>query len=80
MRAELIARETLVATRSKSISVDRSMLRREGIRVQSCGAQYFGAHIAAMSLQAHLKAATAPSLEVQRVLGEQIEQADEATS
>jgi len=77
VRAELIARETLVATRTKYISVIRSMLRREGIRVQSCGAQYFRAHVEAMSLPAHLRSAIAPLLAILNTLGEQITQADE---
>ena len=77
VRAELIARETLVATRTKYISVVRSMLRREGVRVPSCGAQYFRAHVEAMCLPSHLKAEIAPLLEVRRVLDEQIVQADE---
>ena len=77
MRAELIARETLVSTRTKYISVIRSMLRREGIRVQSCGAQYFCAHVEALSLPAHLCAAIAPLLTILSTLDEQISQADE---
>ena len=77
VRAELIARETLVATRTKYISVIRSMLRREGIRVQSCGAQYFRAHVEEMSLPAHLRSAIAPLLTILNTLGEQIGQADE---
>lgn len=39
--------------RSKYISVIRSMLRREGIRVQSCRAGYFGRLVAEMSLNDH---------------------------
>src|SRR5205809_958874 len=77
VRAELIARETLVQTRTKYITVIRAMLRREGIRVQSCDARYFRAHVEALSLPAHLCAAVAPLLGVLRVLGEQIGQADE---
>ena len=77
VRAELIARETLVATRTKYITVIRSMLRREGIRVQSCGAQYFRTHVELLDLPAHLRSAIAPLLAVLCVLGEQIGQADE---
>lgn len=76
VRAELIARETLVATRTKYISVVRSLLRREGIRVQSCGAQYFSAHVEAMSLPAHLCSAIAPLLAILNTLDEQISRAD----
>jgi len=76
VRAELIARETLVATRTKYISVIRSMLRREGIRVPGCGAQYFRAHVEAMSLPAHLRSAIAPLLTILSTLGEQIREAD----
>ncbi len=76
VRAELIARETLVQTRTKYISVIRSMLRREGIRVQSCAAGYFRAQVERMSLPEHLRAATRPLLEVLSLLDEQISQAD----
>jgi len=77
VRAELIARETLVATRTKYISVIRSMLRREGVRVGGCAAGHFRRHVEAMNLPEHLRAATIPLLEVLRVLDEQISQADE---
>ncbi len=76
VRAELVARETLVAPRTKYISVIRSMLRREGIRVQSCGAQYFRAQVEVMSLPAHLRGAISPLLVVLSMLGAQIGQAD----
>ena len=77
VRAELIARETLVATRTKYISVIRSMLRREGVRVQSCAAGYFRRHVEEMSLPGHLRAATRPLLEVLRDLDEKINEEDE---
>ena len=77
MRAELIARETLVQTRTKYISVLRAMLRREGVRVQSCAAGYFPTHVEELSLPERLRAATLPLLEVLGVLDEQIDQADE---
>jgi transposase len=77
VRAELIARETLVATRTKYISVLRSMLRREGVRVQSCAAGYFRAHVEELSLPGSLRAAALPLLEVLSLLDEQISRADE---
>lgn len=77
VRAELIARETLVATRTKYISVIRSMLRREGVRVQSCGAGYFHLRVAEMSLPDHLRAAVEPLLAVLRTVDEQVGMADE---
>jgi len=77
VRAELISRETLVATRTKYISVIRSMLRREGVRVQGCAAEYFRRHVEAMDLPEYLRAAADPLLEVLRVLDEQISRADE---
>ena len=76
VRAELIARETLVATRTKYISVIRSMLRREGVRVQSCAAGYFRRHVEEMRLPGHLRAATRPLLEVLTLLDEQLVRAD----
>jgi transposase len=77
VRARLISRETLVATRTKYISVIRSMLRREGIRVPSCAAGYFRRHVEELSLPEHLRSAADPLVEVLRVLDEQISQADE---
>lgn len=77
LRQLLQARETLVQTRTKYISVVRSMLRREGVRVPGCAAGHFRRHVEAMSLPEHLRAATGPLLEVLRVLDEQISQADE---
>lgn len=77
VRAELIARQTLVATRTKYISVLRSMLRREGVRVASCTAEYFRRHVAEIGLPEHLRLAVEPLLEVLRVLDEQIGAADE---
>lgn len=78
VRARLIARETLVQTRTKYISVIRSMLRREGVRVQSCSAGYFRRHVEELSLPEHLRTATDPLLEVLRVLDDEIDQADES--
>ena len=77
VRAELIARETLVATRTKYISVVRGMLRREGFRVKQCAAEYFLLHVEEMDLPPHLRAAMLPLLAVMRTLDEQIERADE---
>lgn len=77
VRAELIARETIVATRTKYISVTRSMLRREGVRLPGCGAGYFHLRVAEMSLPEHLRAAVEPLLAVLRTLDEQISSADE---
>jgi transposase len=77
VRAELIARETLVSTRTKYISVIRSMLRREGVRVAGCAAGHFRRHVEVMSLPDHLRVAAGPLLEVLRVLDEQISRADE---
>ncbi len=77
IRAELITRETLVATRTRYIAVVRSLLRREGIRVQSCGAGYFRLHVAEMDLPQSLRGALEPLLEVLRVVDEQISEADE---
>ena len=77
MRAELIARETLVATRTKYISVIRSMLRREGVRVKSCASSYFRRHVEEMELPEHLQVAVRPLLEVLKIVDEQIQGADE---
>jgi transposase len=77
VRDELISRETLVSTRTKYISVVRSMLRREGVRVPGGAAGYFRHRVEAMSLPEHLHSAIDPLLEVLRVLDEQISRADE---
>jgi transposase len=80
VRAELIARETLVATRTKYISVMRSMLRREGLRVPGCGAGYIHLRVEEISLPAHLRVAIEPLLAILRALDEQISLADEKLS
>lgn len=77
VRARLISRETLVQTRTKYISVIRSMLRREGVRARGCAAGAFRRHVEAMSLSEHLRSAIGPLVEVLRVLDEQINRADE---
>ena len=77
VRAELIARETLVTTRTKYISVIRSMLRREGVRVQRCAAEYFRQHTEAMELPEHLREAINPLLDVLSMIDDKIAAADE---
>ena len=77
VRAELMARETLVATRTKYISVVRSMLRREGVRLQRCAAEYFRPYTEAAELPSHLRAAVSPLLDVLRTVDEKIAAADE---
>ena len=77
VRAELIARETLVATRTKYISVVRSLLQRESVRVQRCHAAYFRLHFEEMNLPERLRVATRPLLEVLRAVDGEFEWFDE---
>ena len=60
LRAELTAREALVRTRARYISVIGAMLRREGVRVASGSAAAFLRRLEALTLPPPLAAAVAP--------------------
>jgi transposase len=76
VRAHLAVREALVRTRSRYISVVRSLLRREGIRVRSGEAKSFGCRVGELEVPAALLAAIEPLLVVLEQVNEQIDRAD----
>src|SRR5206468_1839658 len=64
-------------TRTRYISVVRSLLRREGIRVRSGGSSTFVARVGKVSLPQWLESAIAPLLAVMENLNEEIRAADD---
>src|SRR5215467_6491593 len=77
VRAELAVREGLVRTRTRYISLVRSLLRREGIRMRSGAASSFSARVGELSLPQWLAAEIAPLLAVMEKLNEEIRAADD---
>lgn len=77
VRAKLTVREALVRTRSKYISLIRSLLRRDGLRIAPGAARSFTARLAAVPLPAELQAEIAPLLVLMEALNEQIKRADD---
>jgi transposase len=77
VRAELVVREALVRTRTRYISVVRSLLRREGIGVRSGGSSSFVARVGELSLPHWLQCEIAPVLAVMEKLNEEIRAADD---
>lgn len=80
LRAELAVREALVRTHTRYISLAKSMVRRDGLRVASSEAYLAAARIAALELGPHLKAELEPLFEILRPINEQIDAADERIS
>lgn len=76
LRKHLAAREVLVQTRSRMISLCRSLLRQEGIRVPSGGAPSFPKRVRALELSEELAAAVEPLLLTHEQLCEQIKRVD----
>ena len=77
VRAELAVREGLVRTRTRYISLVRSLLRREGIRMRSGAASSFSARVGELSLAQWLAAVMAPLLAVMEKLNEEIRAAED---
>ena len=75
-RAALAVREALVRTRTRYISVVRSLLRREGIRVRSGAASTFGERVRELDVPAELAGQIAPLLRVMEQVGEEIRSTD----
>jgi len=78
VRAQLAVRETLVRTRAKYISLMRSLLRRDGLRIATGAARSFHVRLAAVPLSAELQEAIKPLLVLMDALNEQIKRADDA--
>jgi transposase len=76
VRAHLSVREALVRTRSRYISVVRSLLRREGLRVRGGAAKSFVRRVGELEVPLALVSAIEPLLVVMDQLNEQIERAD----
>lgn len=76
VRAQLAVREALVRTRSRFISVVRSLLRREGLRVRSGEASTFGRRVRELEVPAPVAVAVEPLLAVLEGVNGQIAAAD----
>ena len=77
MRAQVMVRDALVRTRTRYISLIRSILRREGYRAPGCGASVFEKHVGELELPENLRAEIAPLLKVMKGINEQIKQTSE---
>jgi transposase len=78
VRADLSVREALVRTRSRYISVVRSLLRREGLRVRGGEAKSFGRRVGELEVPMPLGSALEPLLGVLEEVNQQIDRADRA--
>jgi transposase len=76
VRAELAVREAVVRTRTRYISLVRSLLRREGIAVRSGAASSLIVRVSELSLPQWLESEIAPLLAVMEKLNEEIRAAD----
>jgi transposase len=76
LRGQLAVREGLVRTRTRYISLIRSLLRREGLRVRSGSADTFLERLAEVDLLDHLRREIKPLLAVMGPLGKQIARVD----
>ena len=78
VRAELVVREALVRTRSRYISVVRSLLRGDGYRVKPGAAKTFDERVAELELSAPIEEVLTPLTSMFSKLNEEIEQRDKA--
>jgi len=76
VRGQLAVREALVRTRSRYISVVRSLLRREGLRIRSGAAKSFARRVGELEIPALLALEIGPLLVVLQQVDEQIDWAD----
>jgi len=77
VRAKLAVREALVRTRSKYLSLIRSLLRRDGWRIRAGSARSFLVSLAAMQTSAQVQDEVAPLVLLRESLNEQIKGADD---
>jgi transposase len=68
-----MVRDALVKTRTKYISLIRSIVRREGYRVPNCGVGVFTKRVEELALPENLSFEIEPLLKVMTALNEQIE-------
>jgi transposase len=78
VRGRLAAREALVVTRTKFISLSRALLRREGLRIRSGSAATFLKRLSELDLPRMLHQEIAPLLRLLTHLNTEIHKADEA--
>jgi len=76
IRAQLAVREALVRTRSKYISLVRSLVRRDGLRVAAGTARSFVARLDRVALSAELRAEITPLVTLLEAINEQLRQAE----
>ena len=76
IRAQLAVREAIVRTRSKYISLIRSLVRRDGLRVAAGTARGFALRLDRLPLSAELRAEVAPLVSLLEGVNEQLRQAD----
>src|SRR5688572_25639765 len=76
VRAELAVRDALVRTRTRYLSLAKSLVRRDGLRVPNSDAQYTALRIAALELGTTLHAELDPLFTILTPLNEQIRTAD----
>ena len=77
IRAQLAAREALVRTRARYISLIRALLRREGIGIRGGAAETFVRRVEELALGGRLRSEIAPLLAVMLVINKQIAWQDE---
>jgi len=77
VRAQLAVREAMVRTRAKYISLIRSLLRRDGLRIAAGTARCFSVRLSALQLSNELREEVMPLLTLMESLNEQIKGADE---
>ncbi len=80
LRARLMVRDALVKTRSRYISVVRTLLRAAGLRMRSGAARSFSERVDELNLPTELAAHIAPLLEMLRALNAKIADADRAVT
>ena len=76
VRAKLAVREAIVRTRSKYISLIRSLLRRDGLRVATGTPRSFAVRLDCLPLSAELRAEVTPLLTLLEAINEQLRHAD----
>ena len=76
VRAQLTVREALVRTRTRYIAVARAMVRQQGLRVGSGGAEGFSARLGKLELPQEMTETLKPLVALLKKLNQQIEKAD----
>lgn len=77
VRAQLLVREALVRTRSRYISLVRALLRGQGLRVRSGGAESFVKRVKEVELAPEVATVIEPLLEIMGDVTERLKKMDE---